>query len=151
MAHDRYRNFVHPVRSRFEFDFFDPRTWGRSVLGAGHRSIGVSDREEDEAYIEDVRRKHFRGRGPKNFRRSDERIFEDVCDALTHSPDVDATEIVVKVSDGIVELSGAACERIQKFIAEDIALETPGVLDVQNLLEVRDHNRFGVRENGWPI
>lgn len=150
MAHDPYRNFVNPVRSRYEFDFFDPRTWTRSVLGAGHRSIGVSDREEDEAYIDEVRRKHFRGRGPKNFRRSDDRIYEDVCDSLMHSRDVDASEMTVTVKDGIVELTGKACERIQKYIAEDIAIETAGVVDVRNLLTVAEHNRWGVKRNGLP-
>ena len=150
MADSRYRHFSDPVRGRFEFDFFDPRTWSRSVFGAGHRSVGVADREEDQAFIDDVRRKHF-GRGPRNFRRSDQRIYEDVCEALTQSHAVDATEISVKGDDGIVDLVGSACERIQKYIAEDIAIGIAGVRDVRNLLTVREHGRFGVKYNGWPI
>lgn len=152
MPDTRYRHFRNQLRSRYEFDFFDPKTWSRSVFGAGHRSIGVADREEDEAFIHDVEnRRHFIGRGPKNFKRADPRIYEDVCDALLHSQDVDATDIDVRVEDGVVVLSGMATERIQKYIAEDIAIDVPGVRDVKNLLEVKEHGRFGVRDHGWPI
>lgn len=152
MADIRYRHFRHPVRSRFEFDFFDPTTWSRSVFGAGHRPLGVADREEDEAFIRDVEnRRHFVGRGPKNFRRSDERVYEDVCDLLTHSPDVDASDVVVEVKDGVVCLSGRVPERIQKYIAEDITIDVAGVRDIRNDIKVDDHNRFGVPVAGWPI
>lgn len=152
MPDTRYRHFRHPVRSRYEFDFFDPKTWSRSVFGAGHRSVGVSDREEDEAFIHDVEyRRHFSGVGPKNFRRADERVYEDVCDALMHSHDVDASEMTITVTDGVVELAGSASERIQKYIAEDITANIPGVRDVRNMLVVKDHGRFGIREHGWPV
>ncbi|MES2964066.1 MAG: BON domain-containing protein [Bdellovibrionota bacterium] len=152
MPDTRYRHYRNPVRSRYEFDFFDPKTWSRSVFGAGHRSVGVADREEDEAFIHDVEnRRHFAGIGPKNFRRIDARVYEDVCDALLHSPDVDASDISVKIEDGVVELSGSALERIQKYIAEDITAGVPGVREVKNLLTVKEHGRFGVREHGWPI
>ena len=149
---NRYRHFRDPVRSRYEFDFFDPRTWSRGVFGVGARPLGVADREEDEAYIHDVEaRRPFIGRGPKNFRRADKRVYEDVCDELLHSPDVDATDIVVSVKDGVVELTGKACERVQKYIAEDIAANVSGVRDVRNQLEVKEHGRFGVPVAGWPI
>ncbi|HEY1342642.1 MAG TPA: BON domain-containing protein, partial [Bryobacteraceae bacterium] len=45
------------------------------------------------------------GRGPKNYRRNDERIREDVCVRLTDHPEIDASEIEVRVDDGEVTLS----------------------------------------------
>ncbi len=39
----------------------------------------------------------YRGHRPKNYRRSDERIAEDVNDCLTAADDVDATDIDIKV------------------------------------------------------
>lgn len=151
MDEKKYRNYRNPVRSRYEFEIFDPRTWGNGVFGAGGPSVGVADRDDDECFIAEVQRRHHVGKGPKNFRRSDERVYEDVCDALTHSTHVDATDIVVRVEDGVVELSGVAQERMQKYIAEDLVLDIPGVQEVRNLLTIRDHGRFRVPVAGWPI
>ncbi|MGH1560504.1 BON domain-containing protein [Caulobacter segnis] len=47
-----------------------------------------------------------RGRGPKGYRRSDERIREDVSDRLTDDSWLDAHGVEVSVSDGDVTLSG---------------------------------------------
>ena len=41
----------------------------------------------------------FSGRGPKGYRRSDDRVKEEVCETLSLSPRVDATEIEVDVKD----------------------------------------------------
>jgi hypothetical protein len=81
-------------------------------------------------------REDFRGRGPRGYERSSERIYEDVCEALTEHPDVDASEIQVEVADGIVTLRGTVEERRQKRLAEDIAERAGGVRDVRNLLEL---------------
>jgi osmotically-inducible protein OsmY len=78
----------------------------------------------------------FRGRGPKNYQRSDDRIREDVCERLTMDHDVDATEIEVQVQDGVVTLNGTVHERHAKRIAEDICESVRGVKDVQNHLRV---------------
>lgn len=74
----------------------------------------------------------FVGKGPKNFRRSDERIREDVCQRLTDHPAVDASEIEVTVQDGEVTLIGSVEDRRMKRLAEDVAGEVPGVRDVHN-------------------
>lgn len=81
-------------------------------------------------------RPSFRGRGPKNYQRSDERIREDVCERLTFDDQVDATEIEVSVSTGNVTLSGRVDDRWAKRRAEDIAESIPGVRDVQNQIRV---------------
>ena len=78
----------------------------------------------------------FRGRGPKNYRRSDERIAEDIHDRLTHDHDVDATHIEVSVANGEVTLQGTVDSRRAKRIAGDIAWECRGVHDVHNRLKI---------------
>ena len=81
-------------------------------------------------------RPSYRGRGPKNYQRSDERIREEVCERLTMDDDVDATEIEVEVQAGIVTLNGSVNERHAKRMAEDIADSVRGVKDVQNNIRV---------------
>jgi osmotically-inducible protein OsmY len=78
----------------------------------------------------------FRGRGPRNYTRSDERIREDVNDRLTDYPYIDASEIEVEVSAGNVVLSGTVDSRYDKRIAEDIADDISGVKNVENRIRV---------------
>ena len=74
-------------------------------------------------------------RGPKNYRRSDERIREDICERLMQS-DVDASDVTVSVADGKVILEGTVPERHMKHRIEDIAEGSFGVTDVDNNLRV---------------
>ncbi|MDT7688113.1 MAG: hypothetical protein QOE46_872 [Acidobacteriota bacterium] len=78
----------------------------------------------------------FRGRGPKNYRRSDERIREEVGDRLTDSEWLDASDVEVNVIAGEVILSGTVDSRYAKRLAEDIAESVSGVAHVQNNLRV---------------
>lgn len=84
----------------------------------------------------DSDRPSYRGRGPKNYQRSDERIREDVCERLALDHDVDASDIDVQVAAGIVTLDGTVNERQAKRIAEDVCESVRGVKDVQNNLRV---------------
>ena len=79
----------------------------------------------------------YRGCGPRGYRRSDERILEDVNDRLTWDGDIDAREIEVRVENGEVTLSGIVDDRRAKRLAEDIAEDISGVTDVHNRLTVR--------------
>jgi hypothetical protein len=76
------------------------------------------------------------GRGPKNYRRSDERLLEEINERLTDDHAVDATHIEVKVEDGLVTLTGFVATRREKREAEDCALAVRGVHDVMNALRV---------------
>lgn len=78
----------------------------------------------------------FAGRGPKGYTRSDDRIREDVSDKLMEHPDLDASEIEVRVSGGEVTLSGSVDSRWAKRLAEDVAESCTGVRDVMNQLRV---------------
>jgi len=81
-------------------------------------------------------RPHFIGRGPKGYKRSDDRIREEICDRMTDDPLLDASEIEVEVTEGEVTLRGAVTSRDQKRRAEDIADAIGGVKDVTNQLRV---------------
>lgn len=81
-------------------------------------------------------RPSYRGRGPKGFQRTDERLRELVCERLHDHHDVDATDIDVTVSDGEVTLAGTVADRHTKMLAEDLAESVSGVKDVHNSLKV---------------
>lgn len=78
-----------------------------------------------------------RGRGPKNYQRSDDRICEDVCDRLADDHDVDASNIDVSVSNREVTLAGEVDSKQAKRHAEDCADSCSGVEHVQNNLRVK--------------
>jgi osmotically-inducible protein OsmY len=86
--------------------------------------------------MDKMREGKYRGRGPKGYRRSDERIKEDVNDRLTDYSYLDASEIVVSVKDGDVTLSGTVLDRGDKRVAEAVAESVSGVKNVQNNLRV---------------
>lgn len=79
----------------------------------------------------------FRGRGPKGYTRSDDRIKEDVNDRLTDDWSLDASDIEVDVGEGEVTLSGEVSSRADKRRAEDIAETVSGVRNCQNNIRVR--------------
>jgi osmotically-inducible protein OsmY len=84
----------------------------------------------------DVRRGPHRGKGPKGFEPSDERIRERVCEALADDHNIDASNIEVSVHKGEVTLTGGVDDRDTKRMAEDCVLQCSGVRDVHNQLRV---------------
>jgi osmotically-inducible protein OsmY len=76
------------------------------------------------------------GRGPKGYRRSDERIREDISDRLTDDPFIDASEVEVHVEGSEVTLTGTVDSRASRRRAEDLAERISGVTHVQNNLRV---------------
>ena len=88
--------------------------------------------------MDKVREGNHRGRGPKGYRRSDERIKEDVSDRLAEHAYLDASDIEVAVKEGEVTLSGTVTHRRDKRAAEDLAEDVSGVKNVQNNLRVSE-------------
>ena len=78
----------------------------------------------------------FSGLGPRGYRRSNQRIFEDVCERLTQNGQIDASDIEIEVKDGEVYLKGTVGDRRTKRLAEDIAESVTGVRDVHNQLRL---------------
>jgi len=81
----------------------------------------------------------FTGIGPRGYRRSDQRIEEDVCDELWADSHMDAHDVSAKVNDGVVTLSGTVPSRDMRRRAEDDANSVIGVSEVCNDLQVAAH------------
>jgi osmotically-inducible protein OsmY len=75
------------------------------------------------------------GRGPKGYRRSDERVHEDLCERIARSG-VNADEVEVRVENGEVTLSGTVASRQEKRYLEDLCEDVFGVNDVHNQIRV---------------
>lgn len=82
------------------------------------------------------RMRSHRGKGPKGYSRSDDRIKEDINDRLSDDVFIDASEIEVTVNQGEVTLSGSVSTRSEKRRAEDIAEEVSGVRNVENRIRL---------------
>lgn len=93
----------------------------------------------------------YRGVGPRNYRRSDERILEDINERLTDDHHIDASDVGVTVEGGEVTLSGTVEDRAARRRAEDIAESVSGVGHVQNDLRVASRiAALGVGERVEP-
>jgi osmotically-inducible protein OsmY len=101
---------------------------GGGTATYGDRSMGQS-------------RGRHTGKGPKGYRRSDESVIDEVSRRLEQDSEVDASEIEVTCSEGIVTLTGTVEDRNAKRCAEDCAAEAYGVKDVKN--ELRIESRSG--------
>jgi hypothetical protein len=77
------------------------------------------------------------GKGPRSYRPSDERIYEEICERMTRHGQLDASNITVEVENGEVTLTGSVSGRWAKRLAEDISDSVYGVSDVHNLLELQ--------------
>jgi hypothetical protein len=84
----------------------------------------------------EVRRGQHAGKGPKDFRRSDERVREQICERLMADPDIDASEISLDVKDGEVTLEGNVPDRQTRRDAEECAENVMGVCQVNNRLRI---------------
>ena len=78
-----------------------------------------------------------RGKGPKGYRPSDERLRERICDRLTDDPYIDATDVDVSVANCEVTLSGTVATRRMKYSIEDLVADVPGVSAIHNSIQSR--------------
>ena len=133
--------FERDVRGR-DRRFEDFEEWERPLQMerefSGHPSTGRRPYQSPGRYA---------GRGPKGYRRSDERLREDACERLTADPDVDASDLEVSVQDGEVTLEGTVRTRAMKRAAEDCIDAIPGVQQIHNRLRV-ESGEAGRDEDG---
>ena len=124
---------------RDRYDSGEERGWWDRASDAVASWFGDEDAERRRH--QDQQREH-RGRGPKNYRRSDERIKEDVNDRLSDDYYLDASDVEVAVTNSEVTLTGTVNSREDKRRAEDIADAVSGVSNVENRLRVKQ-GRYG--------
>lgn len=151
------RGYGRPDWDRGSWHERDRSDWRRRSYGHGEpEERSWWDRTTDEVSSwfgdEDAERRRerdrelrgmYRGKGPRNYSRSDERIQEDINDRLSDDPFVDASEIDVQVSNGDVVLTGTVDHRSSKRRAEDIAEAVSGVKNVENRLRVAQYPYAG--------
>jgi len=78
----------------------------------------------------------FRGRGPKGYQRTDDRLKEMICEQLMEDPDIDASDVNVEVSGSVVTLTGTVDNRRVKYEIEDTIERVGGIRDINNQLRV---------------
>ncbi len=101
----------------------DERVWDRMKHGASRMARTLIGRHH--------------GTGPKGWRRADDSVREDVCEAFAYDPALDASDIEVTVQNGEVTLAGTVRDRTSKRLAEQLCEQCRGVEDVHNRLVVR--------------
>ena len=105
-------------------------------MGGGQRGTSYRYGGSAMPYDRGTRPNH-RGRGPKDYKRSDSRIEEDVNDRMMEDGALDASDISVEVREGEVTINGTVRSRQEKRRAEDCAESVSGVGHVQNNLRVK--------------
>jgi osmotically-inducible protein OsmY len=139
---DRDERARHAARGRVDERGGDGGSWLDRAADQVRSWFGSDDERER---VDDPRRAYgrgegkFRGRGPKNYRRSDERLREEVCDRLTDNEWLDASDVEVNVIAAEVILTGMVDSRYAKRLAENIAELVSGVSNVQNNLRIQSY------------
>ncbi len=95
------------------------------------------DDEAERRRKMDKRMGPHRGKGPKGYSRTDERVSEDINQRLYDDPFIDASDVEVKVENGEAILTGTVESREAKRRIEDITESITGVKDVENRLKVK--------------
>jgi osmotically-inducible protein OsmY len=121
----------------------DDYGFGRGSRDDDERGLFERMGDEIRSVFGDEGSQSHRGRGPRGYQRSDQRILEDVNDRLTEDQHVDASEIDVRVENREVTLSGTVRSRFEKRHAEDVAESVSGVAHVQNNLRVQPGGMTG--------
>ena len=109
-------------------------------FGGGYWSF--SGDEQKDLYGE-TRPGPYVGVGPKGYKRSDERVLEDVSERLMGDGHIDASNIEVEVHSGEVILKGFVPNRNMKRLAEDLSASALGVKDVLDQLRIRESKATG--------
>lgn len=115
-------------RSDYDYEQMDRPSYERDT--AGRR-----DYSSERSWSSQAEGLHA-GKGPKGYQRSEERIREDVCDALEAHAHIDASEVEVEISEGIVTLTGSVESRQAKRLAEQAVETVRGVKDIHNQLQI---------------
>jgi hypothetical protein len=126
-----------PVRSdEPERDYFFESTAAPTIPGeSGHRRRRMPwDVDEPPTPLRHRTdtKSTYRGKGPKGYRPSDERLRERICERLTDDPFIDATDLEVSVANGEVTVTGAVPVRRMKFAIEDLVSDIAGVTALHN-------------------
>jgi hypothetical protein len=79
----------------------------------------------------------FAGVGPKGYLRGDDAIKEEVSLRLYEHGDIDASEIVVQVTDGVVRLEGTVADHEMRELLPEACEHILGMRELHNAVRVR--------------
>lgn len=100
--------------------------YGRGLFGTAYALYAGRDETRSERPA---------GKPPKGYRRSDERILDDIVERLLWSG-VNVADAEVRVENGEVTLTGTTGSRRDRRLIEDVCEDVHGVKDVHNQLRV---------------
>jgi osmotically-inducible protein OsmY len=114
----------------------------RSQSGWGDRygAEGWDSPFEASAGRSSERQGVHRGKGPRGYERSDERLKEVVSERLAEDPYIDASDITVSISSGVVKLTGTVDSRASKYQVEELIERCGGVKDIDNQLRTQSRS-----------
>lgn len=134
MSGNMGRDYDRNMGSRFDDHHrgsFGDRDYNRDYnLGTG-TSMRMNRYESTEGQD-----RGFFGKGPKGWKRSDDRIKEEISESLYDSRMIDASDIEVQVKEGHVTLSGTVDSREAKREVERLVDSIRGVDDVSNNIKL---------------
>jgi hypothetical protein len=76
-------------------------------------------------------------RGPKGYRRSDERTLEDIYLHLLQVRNLDSSDVSIEVHNGVATLTGTVPVRRMKHMIEDLVHSIRGIEEVDNRIRVQ--------------
>lgn len=131
--------------------------WGGPGYTGGAYAYGDASRYENrplEGEYSDESALSYEGRssrrpvrryppGPKGYKRSDERLQEDISERLLEAYHIDSSEVTVAVQGAKVTLEGTVPSRHMKHAIEDMVDACPGVLEIDNRVRVAGPNYQG--------
>lgn len=143
---DSYNSGRHSNENHYRNNNKGERDWWDKTTDEVASWFGDDDAQRRREV--DKRTGPHRGKGPKGYTRSDERIKDDINDRLSDDSFIDASEIDVTVENCEVVLSGTADSKEEKRRAEDIAERVSGVKNVENRIKVKNREN---RNDGATI
>lgn len=130
----RRSDYYNPNRNEWTRPHDNDRDWWDRT---GDEVASWFGDEEAERRRERDKRNDHRGKGPKGYKRSDEKIKSELEDELYNDSYIDASDMEVTVNDAEVTLTGSVESKWIKRRAEDLAETITGVEVVKNHLIVR--------------
>lgn len=134
---DRYRDRADRYQSSYDDTYRGSGGYGADQPDRVTLPAGATAHRREQTGIDTDR---FRGKGPKGYTKSDDRIQDEVCERMADDGQLDASGISVSVSEGEVTLDGEVDSRRAKRLAEDCAESVSGVKHCQNNLRVSSGN-----------
>lgn len=112
----------------------------RAFFGSDRR---MAHSHPDDDHYND--RRDFHGVGPHTRHEEDEELRDLICQRLADDPDLDASDVLVRVIDNEAILDGAVRRKRDAQRVYEAALDVPGIVHVRDRLQVGKRGRDRVR------